>query len=101
MPWVNAFNVPAAPERVATLARLMGVPADVPDREAAERSVDLMKDWLAMLGAPRKLPWDDCPPDDLDVIVTDVDGRQMAKDNPRASSAEDLRQLVRSSIAGW
>jgi alcohol dehydrogenase class IV len=101
MPWVNAYNVPAAPERFAILARLMGVPAGVPDREAAERSVELIRDWLAGLGAPRRLPWDDCPPEDLDVIVTDVDGRQMAKDNPRESSAEDLRRLVRSSIAGW
>jgi alcohol dehydrogenase class IV len=101
MPWVNEFNVPAAPERFATLARLMGVPADVPDREAADRSVGLIRDWLAQLGAPRKLPWDDCPPEDVEVIVEDVNGRQMAKDNPRESSAEDLRQLVRSSIAGW
>jgi alcohol dehydrogenase class IV len=101
MPWVNEFNVPAAPERFATLARLMGVPADVPDRAAADRSVDLIRDWLAGLGAPRKLPWEGCPPEDIEVIVEDVNGRQMAKDNPRDSSAEDLRQLVRSSIAGW
>jgi alcohol dehydrogenase class IV len=101
MPFVNAFNVPAAPERFATLARLMGVPADVPDREAADQSVTLIRDWLAGLGAPRKLPWDDCPPEDIDVIVDDVNGRQMAKDNPRESSPDDLRELVRSSIAGW
>jgi alcohol dehydrogenase class IV len=101
MPWVNAYNVPAAPERFATLARLMGVPADTPDRQAADRGVELIRDWLAGLDAPRRLPWDDCPPADLDVIVTDVDGRQMAKDNPRESTADDLRQLVRSSIAGW
>jgi len=101
MPFVNAFNVPAAPARFATLARLMGVPADVPEREAADRSVELIRDWLARLGAPRKLPWDDCPPEDIEVIVDDVNGRQMAKDNPRESSPEDLRQLVRSSIAGW
>jgi hypothetical protein len=34
-------------------------------------------------------------------VVGDVHGRAMAKDNPRASSADDLRQLVTSSIAGW
>jgi alcohol dehydrogenase class IV len=101
MPFVNEFNVPAAPERFATLARLMGVPANVPDRDAAEQSVTLIREWLAGLGAPRKLPWDDCPPEDIDVIVDDVNGRQMAKDNPRESTVDDLRQLVRSSIAGW
>jgi alcohol dehydrogenase class IV len=101
MPFVNAFNIQAAPERFAVLARLMGVPADVPDAEAAARSVDLMKDWLAGLGAPRRLPWDSCPPEDVDTIVNDVNGRIMAKDNPRASTAEDLRQMVLDCITGW
>jgi alcohol dehydrogenase class IV len=101
MPFVNAFNVPAATGRFAVLARLMGVPADVPDAVAAEQSVELMQDWLAGMGAPRKLPWDDCPPEDLDMIVGDVHGRIMAKDNPRESTADDLRRMVVDSIAGW
>ncbi len=101
MPFVNAFNIQATPERFAVLARLMGVPADVPDAEAAARSVDLIKDWLAGLGAPRRLPWDSCPPEDVDTIVNDVNGRIMAKDNPRTSTAEDLRQMVLDCIKGW
>jgi hypothetical protein len=41
------------------------------------------------------------PPEDLEVIVGDVNGRQMAKDNPRESTADDLRKMVLDSIAGW
>lgn len=101
MPFVNAFNIPAAPDRFAVLARLMGVPTDVPDAESGARTVDLIKDWLAGLGAPRRLPWDSCPPEDIETIVNDVNGRIMAKDNPRASTAEDLRQMVLDCITGW
>ena len=101
MPFVNAFNIQAVPGRFTVLARLMGVPAEVPDAAAAARTVDLIKDWLAGMNAPRKLPWDSCPPEDIETIVNDVNGRIMAKDNPRASSAEDLRQMVLDCIAGW
>ena len=101
MPFVNAFNVAAVPERFATLGRLMGIPAHVPDREAAERTVPLIKDWLAGMGAPRKLPWDSCPPEDVEVIVNDVNGRIMAKDNPRSSTPDDLRRMVLDCVAGW
>lgn len=101
LPWVNRFNAETAPERYARLARLMGVEDGLDDREAAEAGTRRLEEWLAALDAPRRLPWDDCPPEDLDLIVGDVHGRAMAKDNPRASSADDLRQMVTSSIAGW
>jgi alcohol dehydrogenase class IV len=101
LPWVNRFNAEAAPGRYARLARLMGVEDGLDDREAAEAGTRRLEEWLAGLEAPQRLPWDDCPPDDLDLVVGDVHGRAMAKDNPRASSADDLRQLVTSSIAGW
>jgi hypothetical protein len=71
------------------------------DLAVAEEGTRRLEAWLAALGAPRRLPWSDCPPDDLDLVVGDVHGRAMARDNPRASSAGDLRQLVASSIAGW
>jgi alcohol dehydrogenase class IV len=101
LPWVNRFNAPAAPERYARLARLMGVEGGLDDLAAAEEGTRRLEAWLAALGAPRRLPWSDCPPDDLDLVVGDVHGRAMARDNPRASSADDLRPLVASSIAGW
>ena len=98
LPWVIAFNIPAAPARFATLARLMGVTGDGSDEEIANAGTERLKSWLADLDAPRRLPWDDCPPDDLDLIVNDVLGRQMANDNPRESSADDLRTIVLQSI---
>jgi alcohol dehydrogenase class IV len=101
LPWVNEFNAPAAPERYARLARLMGVGPDLDDAAAATAGVDRLADWLAALGAPRRLPWTDCPPEDFDVIVGDVLGRAMARDNPRDSSAADLRDIVQKCLAGW
>lgn len=101
LPWVNAFNAEAAPARYAILARLMGVPAGLDDAAAATAGVERLQEWLAALNAPRRLPWDDCPPEDLEVVVGDVLGRTMATDNPRESSAEQLREIVAKCIVGW
>ncbi len=101
LPWVNAFNVEGAPERYAVLGRLMGSSA-TDDLTAAREGTELLTAWLRTLGAPTRLPWDaGCPDADMDIIVGDVLGRQMAKDNPRESAAEDLRDIVTKSIAGW
>jgi alcohol dehydrogenase len=100
IPWVNAFNVEAAPGRYATLARVMGSTAS-DDLDAAREGVTTLTGWLRDLGAPKRLPWDDCPDEDLDIIVNDVLGRQMAKDNARDSTADDLKSIVRQSITGW
>jgi alcohol dehydrogenase class IV len=101
LPWVMAFNVEAAPARFATLSRLMGVDGGGSDLELARRGVDRMKEWLAAMDAPRRLPWDDYRDEDLDLAVDDVAGRQMALDNPRDSTREDLRGMLEASITGW
>lgn len=100
LPWVWDFNAPAAPARFATLARLMGATA-AGDEAAAREGGELLRAWLAALDAPRRLPWDGCPPEDMAIIESDVLGRQMALDNPRAATAEDLRALVEASVRGW
>ena len=101
LPWVWDFNVPADPARLAALSRLMGVTDDGSDEDVAKAGGRVLRDWLAALGAPRKLPWDACPPEDLAIIESDVLGRQMALDNPRESTADDLRAMVLASITGW
>jgi hypothetical protein len=40
-------------------------------------------------------------PEDLEVVVGDVLGRTMAADNPRESSAKQLREIVARCIVGW
>jgi alcohol dehydrogenase class IV len=101
LPWVLEFNVPAAPERFDRLATLMGVPAGGSDADRASAVVDRMKDWLAGMDAPRRLPWDSATAEDLDVAADDVLGRQMALDNPRDSTREDLRSILEHCVSGW
>jgi alcohol dehydrogenase class IV len=100
LPWVIEFNIPAAEDRFATLARLMNGDPDSDDA-APDDAVELMKAWLTGLDAPRRLPWDDWRGEDLDLAVEDVAGRQMALDNPRDSTAADLRAILERCIAGW
>ena len=94
------FNLPAARERLATLAGLMGSDARAVD-DAAHQSVELMKAWLAAMDAPRRLPWDDYRGEDLELAIEDVAGRQMALDNARDSTTDDLRAIIEHAIAGW
>lgn len=102
LPWVMAFNLEAAPGRYADLAALMGVDrSGRSDVEVARLGAEAMTAWLGRLGAPRRLAWPDCPDDDMALLVGDVVGRQMATDNPRASSAEQLATIVRQSMGGW
>lgn len=101
LPWVWAFNAPAAVERYAGLARLLGVPEDVGPDEATERGRDQLIDWLARLGAPRRLPWVDCRAEDIGLVVDEIVGGRMALDNPRPSGPADIEAIVRSCLAGW
>jgi alcohol dehydrogenase class IV len=79
----------------------MGVDPVGPDDEVARRGVERMKEWLAALDAPRRLPWNHHRGEDLDVAVEDVAGRQMALDNPRESTPADLRAILEQCILGW
>ena len=102
LPWVWAFNAPASAARHARLAVLMGAPPDDgDDARAADRGAERLRDWLARLGAPRRLPWDGCPAEDVELVVGDVLGRPMARDNPRPSEAEDIRAIVEHCLTGW
>jgi alcohol dehydrogenase class IV len=101
LPWVMAFNIEAAPGRFAVLARAMGIRQSGSELDVARRGVDRMQAWLAGMGAPRRLPWDDYEPADLDIAVDDVLGRQMALDNPRDSTRDDLRAILEACVRGW
>jgi alcohol dehydrogenase len=101
LPWVMAFNAEMVPRRFARLAVAMGEPETGPDAAIARRGVERMKDWLAGLDAPRRLPWTTYEPADLDIAIDDVLGRQMALDNPRDSTREDLRAILEACVVGW
>ncbi len=102
LPWVMAFNAPAAPGRFAALARLMGVGDAGSDEVVAQVGIERLKTWLAALGAPRRLPWADPPPaDDLAFVSGDLLGRPMALDNSRESTAGDVATIVRQCVEGW
>jgi alcohol dehydrogenase class IV len=102
LPWVIEFNIPAALERFARLAELMGVERDGrSDESVAREGVDRMRDWLRRLGGPQRLPWDRCTEQDVRDILDETLGRPMAKDNPRASAGDDLAQIVGKCLEGW
>jgi len=101
LPWVCEFNLPAATRQFARLAAAMGVEQSGEEAETARLGVRKLKDWLADMGAPRRLPWTEYEHDDLDTAVSDVVGRPMALDNPRDSTREDLRHLLELCTTGW
>lgn len=102
LPWVVEFNVPAATEKLATLARDVGVATAAADERTAANSLNAaLVRWLLDLDAPRALPWSQCTPDDVDFIVKDTAGRAMWQDNPRRATEEELADLVRKSLTDW
>jgi alcohol dehydrogenase class IV len=102
LPWVMEFNVPAAPERSARLAEVMGVQrAGRSDEAVAQAGTQCLREWLRQLGAPQRLPWERCTEDDVRDILDETLGRPMARDNPRPSTAGDLARIVERCLEGW
>lgn len=102
LPWVMAYNAQVSPSRYAELAEIMGVQRDGrSDERVALEGVERMKDWLRTLGAPQRLPWDTYTQQDVSDILDETLGRQMANDNPRAATGDELAKLVQECVTGW
>ena len=99
LPYVMAYNVPACPERLATIARLLGEAVDgLSTREAAIRAVEAVKRLNADIGIPLRL---------RELGVAQGDLRPMAEAtaqitrlleaNPRPLDAKSLEDILQEA----
>jgi alcohol dehydrogenase class IV len=91
MPPILRFFVPAARERLARLAQIVGAPSG-----DADGVVDRIVAWARDLGAPRVLPWGRIPDADIDLIVDETLARQ--RPSPRQPSRDEARAIVLEAL---
>lgn len=91
MPPILRFFLPAAHERFARLAPLVGVA----NGDAAV-VVETIIDWTRRLGALPVLPWGRIPDADIDLIVEETLARQ--RPSPRQPTREEARTIVLEAL---
>ena len=99
LPYVTAFNQMACPDRFAALGRaLADLPADMPDREAAEKTVDEVFVLADEVGIPATLDELNVPRDQVPAMAAKA--MTVAKpiaNNPRKVTAADLEHIYHSA----
>ncbi|MBU6423338.1 MAG: iron-containing alcohol dehydrogenase [Chloroflexota bacterium] len=91
MPPILRFFVPAARDRLARLAPIVGTPAG-----DAEAVVERIVAWARECGAPRSLPWGRIPDADIDLIIDETLERQ--RPSPRQPSRDEARGIVLEAL---
>ncbi len=91
MPPVLRFLAPAARDRLARLATIVGAPSG-----DADAVVERIVAWARELGAPPALPWGRIPDADIDLIVDETIARQ--RPSPRQPTRAELRGIVLEAL---
>ena len=99
LPHVVRFNLTAAPERYADIARALGV-SDGPDALAtATRGLDRLAELCAECGIPRGLAACGVPPEAIPRMAVDaMKVTRLLKNNPRDVTLADAEQIYRSAL---
>jgi alcohol dehydrogenase class IV len=102
LPHVLKFNLPARESKFASMADAMGLSwSGASIGELGKAAIERVKDILIALDAPKKLPWKEVPPEDLEGMVNAVLEHGKAHPNPRKYNREDLITLFENIIQGW
>lgn len=99
LPIVMEHNLPACEGKLAQMAHVMGLPAKRKHQtELAHMAVDRVKEVLATVGAPRRIPWEGVPDSDLAELARGVLARMAPFPNPRVTTEVELAALLRRAI---
>ncbi|MFC2059634.1 iron-containing alcohol dehydrogenase [Chloroflexota bacterium] len=103
LPLVMEFNQPVQEERLAVIARALGVAKKKHKSEAvlARAGIERLKELLSALNAPSKLPWDNVPDEVLVEMTKPLVDAAPVSPNPRRYTQQDLVGLLRKALQGW
>jgi alcohol dehydrogenase len=98
LPHVMDFVLPAATERLAEIARLLGEDVEsLPRTEAAQRAAEVVRRHIAALSLPTRLRDFDLNLDDMIEVAAMARSYDMMNYLPRAISTEDLYELIKTA----
>jgi alcohol dehydrogenase class IV len=99
LPYVMAYNVPACPERLATVARLLGEElSGLSARQAAERAVEAVKQLEEEIGIPTQLQALGVGEDELRPLAeAAAQITRLLRMNPRHLDVDALEGIIREA----
>lgn len=99
LPLVMQFNCRAAPDRFAAVARALGAPVEgCSAREAAERAAPFVAALAASVGIPKGLSASGLTASHVPAVVDEAMKSGNVAVNPRATSKEELADLLMSAL---
>jgi len=101
LPYAMEYNVPAIPERLAWLAKFMGVDiSGICIEKAARTAVNEVKKLLLDLRLPLTLQDLNVPHEDLSMLANELIEKYYRKNNPRKMTLEEAKELYQKMWDG-
>lgn len=101
LPWVMEYNIVAAPEKYAEVAKLFGENVDgLPPVEAAAKAVDAVKKMMVDVGITDGLADYGVKEEDLLAIAEKAHNAPNTRSNPRSSTVQDQVNLLKKGLRG-
>ena len=98
MPYVVAFNLPAAYAKYAKVAIALGAKQKRNDEETALEGVEIMKKWVLDCGLPSKLSEINIPESKIETMATDaLKIQRLLKNNVREVSWTDAVEIYKKA----
>lgn len=99
LPYVMAYNVPAAESRYADVARALGCPEGLTIRETAEAGIDRVRELVAACGIPARLRDAGVLEEDLPALAGDaLKIQRLLKNNPREITLADAVSIYQAAF---
>ena len=98
LPYVLEYNLSAATERFAIVAKTIGVEACSSDEEYAARGIEAIKNWIVDLNIPLKLSALEIPETALeDIANSALKVQRLLRNNVREISFDDALEIYRKA----
>ncbi len=102
LPVTLEFNLPASVTRFAQMSRVMGIKdTGRTDWEMGKQAVALVREILATVGAPRRLPWGSLPHPEIEEMARTTIANFQAQNNPRRPTQPEMVSLFEKALHGW
>jgi len=102
MPWMVEYNYRTNPVKFAKIAQILGEKVEgLPLWEAAEKSVDAIKKFLATLDMPRSLKELGVKEEDLPAIAERTMWNVSVGSNPRPLTYDVALNILKKAYEGW
>ncbi|WP_114938822.1 iron-containing alcohol dehydrogenase [Mucilaginibacter endophyticus] len=98
LPFVMEYNIPAAPERYAAVARALGCDSSITDSETAYTGVEKIRELISQCGIPARLKEIDIDKNTIPQMAADaMKITRLLKNNPRPITIDDAVNIYEAA----